>query len=155
MQYHFFKYVIVYDHYKNELHLVEYTTANETSQLDKIHSYLNTNSITPYPFKTIDNPSTPYTDDEFLDIIRRGKEHCFRGDVFQLVLSRKYKQGFTGDEFNVYRALRSINPSPYLFYFDYGSFKIFGQYFILKLCTLLITKKQHFSTKNLNYIKVI
>ncbi|KUF37860.1 anthranilate synthase [Myroides marinus] len=126
MQYHFFKYVIVYDHYKNELHLVEYTTAEETSQLDKIHSYLNTNSITPYPFKTIDNPITPYTDDEFLDIIRRGKEHCFRGDVFQLVLSRKYKQGFTGDEFNVYRALRSINPSPYLFYFDYGSFKIFG-----------------------------
>ncbi|MDM1347208.1 anthranilate synthase component I family protein [Myroides marinus] len=126
MQYHFFKYVIVYDHYKNELHLVEYTTADETSQLDKIHSYLNTNSITPYPFKTIDNPTTPYTDGEFLDIIRRGKEHCFRGDVFQLVLSRKYKQGFTGDEFNVYRALRSINPSPYLFYFDYGSFKIFG-----------------------------
>lgn len=126
MQYHFFKYVIVYDHYKNELHLVEYTIADEVSQLDKIHSYLNTNSITPYPFKTIDQPSTNHTDDEFLDIIRRGKEHCFRGDVFQLVLSRKYKQGFTGDEFNVYRALRSINPSPYLFYFDYGSFKIFG-----------------------------
>ncbi|MGL4582987.1 MAG: anthranilate synthase component I family protein [Flavobacterium sp.] len=126
MQYHFFKYIIVYDHYKNELHLVEYLLPNEESQLDLIHSYLNTNSITPYPFKTTAEPTTANTDDEFLDIIRQGKEHCFRGDVFQLVLSRKYKQNFTGDEFNVYRALRSINPSPYLFYFDYGSFKLFG-----------------------------
>lgn len=126
MQYHFFKYILVYDHYKNELHLVEHTLPTEDSQLDKIHSYLNTNSITPYPFKTTNEPTTPYTDEEFLEIIKQGKEHCYRGDVFQLVLSRKYKQGFTGDEFNVYRALRSINPSPYLFYFDYGSFKLFG-----------------------------
>ncbi|MDM1396697.1 anthranilate synthase component I family protein [Myroides odoratimimus] len=126
MQYHFFKYIIVYDHYKNEMHLVEYALTGEESQLNKIHAYLNTNSITSYPFKTVDSPKTPYTDEEFLEIIKKGKEHCYRGDVFQLVLSRKYKQQFTGDEFNVYRALRSINPSPYLFYFDYGAFKIFG-----------------------------
>ncbi|MBE7179038.1 MAG: anthranilate synthase component I family protein, partial [Mucilaginibacter polytrichastri] len=49
-----------------------------------------------------------------------------RGDVFQIVPSRAFSQRFTGDEFNVYRALRSINPSPYLFYFDYGNFKLFG-----------------------------
>ena len=126
MQYHFFKYVIVYDHYKSELHLVEYTSTGEENNLEKIEACLNVNSIAPYPFKPLDEPTTAQTDEEFLDLIRRGKEHCFRGDVFQLVLSRKYKQSFSGDEFNVYRALRSINPSPYLFYFDYASFKIFG-----------------------------
>lgn len=58
--------------------------------------------------------------------MKKAKEHCFRGDVFQLVLSRRFFQNFKGDEFNVYRTLRSINPSPYLFFFDYGDFKIFG-----------------------------
>ncbi len=58
--------------------------------------------------------------------MKTAKEHCFRGDVFQLVLSRRFFQNFKGDEFNVYRTLRSINPSPYLFFFDYGDFKIFG-----------------------------
>jgi anthranilate synthase component 1 len=66
------------------------------------------------------------TDEEYMDIVDKGKEHCFRGDVFQIVLSRQFSQGFQGDEFNVYRALRSINPSPYLFYFDYGSYRLFG-----------------------------
>ncbi|MGI9542064.1 MAG: anthranilate synthase component I family protein, partial [Cyclobacteriaceae bacterium] len=65
-------------------------------------------------------------DDEFLEVLQKGKDHCFRGDVFQIVLSRRYHTAFKGDDFNVYRALRSVNPSPYLFYFDYGSFKIFG-----------------------------
>jgi anthranilate synthase component 1 len=66
------------------------------------------------------------TDAEFLEYVEQGKQHCFRGDVFQLVLSRRFSQSFQGDDFNVYRTLRSINPSPYLFYFDYGDFKIFG-----------------------------
>ena len=66
------------------------------------------------------------SDDEYMEMVAKGKEHCFRGDVFQIVLSRQFSQPFKGDEFNVYRALRSINPSPYLFYFDYGSFRLFG-----------------------------
>ena len=79
-----------------------------------------------YAFKTTDNIDSNLTDDEFKAHVEIAKQHCQRGDVFQLVLSRKFQQNFKGDDFNVYRALRSINPSPYLFYFDYGSFKIFG-----------------------------
>jgi anthranilate synthase component 1 len=59
-------------------------------------------------------------------MVEKGKQHCFRGDVFQVVLSRAFHQQFKGDEFNVYRALRSINPSPYLFFFDYGDYKLMG-----------------------------
>ena len=58
--------------------------------------------------------------------MREGIKHCKRGDVFQVVLSREFQRKFKGDEFNVYRALRAVNPSPYLFYFDYGDFKLFG-----------------------------
>jgi anthranilate synthase component 1 len=76
--------------------------------------------------KKLGKKESNLTDDEFLEFVKKGKAHCYRGDVFQLVLSRRFSQGFQGDEFNVYRTLRSINPSPYLFYFDYGAFKIFG-----------------------------
>lgn len=79
-----------------------------------------------YSFDTIGEEETNISDEQFKDIVSKGRDHCFRGDVFQVVFSRKFSRNFIGDEFNVYRALRSINPSPYLFYFDYGSYKIFG-----------------------------
>ena len=79
-----------------------------------------------YRFVQTETETSNIGDEEFLKVIEKGKEHCFRGDVFQIVLSRRFTAGFKGDEFNVYRSLRSINPSPYLFYFDYGSFKLFG-----------------------------
>ena len=79
-----------------------------------------------YTFQNVDDEKSNLTDDQYMDYVELAKKHCYRGDVFQLVLSRQFSQGFKGDEFNVYRALRSINPSPYLFYFDYGNFKIFG-----------------------------
>ena len=66
------------------------------------------------------------TDDDYRQMVQKGIQSCYRGDVFQIVLSRKFNQGFTGDEFNVYRALRSVNPSPYLFFFDYGDYKLMG-----------------------------
>ena len=83
-------------------------------------------SLPEFKFATEGEVESNQTDEEFLKILAQGQQHCLRGDVFQIVLSRRFQQGFTGDEFNVYRALRSINPSPYLFYFDYGNFKIFG-----------------------------
>jgi len=82
--------------------------------------------ISTFKFEATGKEATNFTDQEFLDVIEKGKKHCYRGDVFQIVLSRRFSNAFKGDEFNVYRALRSINPSPNLFYFDYGSFKIFG-----------------------------
>lgn len=127
--YKLYRYVIVVDHFSNELHLFEvshHDNAVETSNLERMEQIIFSNRFSTYKFSTTDGEASNFTDEEFLKIVDKGKEHCFRGDVFQIVLSRRFTSGFKGDEFNVYRALRSINPSPYLFYFDYGNFKLFG-----------------------------
>ena len=126
--YKLYRYVIVVDHFSNELHLFEVSHEEkpENNGLDKLEQIIFSNRFATYKFATTDGEASNFTDEEFLDIVGKGKEHCFRGDVFQIVLSRRFTCGFKGDEFNVYRSLRSINPSPYLFYFDYGNFKIFG-----------------------------
>lgn len=127
--YKLYRYVIVVDHFSNELNLFEVTVPAGSPPkytLDKVEQIIFSNRFATYKFSLTDGELSNFTDDEFLKIIDKGKEHCFRGDVFQIVLSRRFTAGFKGDEFNVYRALRSINPSPYLFYFDYGNFKLFG-----------------------------
>ncbi len=128
LQYSVYQNIIVVDHYKSELHLFEHRVAgdNQPELMDEIEILLNNKNIPAYSFKKDGEETSNYTDEEFLKILNQGREHCFRGDVFQIVLSRRFTTGFKGDEFNVYRALRSVNPSPYLFYFDYGSFKVFG-----------------------------
>lgn len=128
MHYAVYKNVIVVDHFKNELHIFEhYVDENqEAIGIEQIETLLNNKNIPSYDFQVVGEETSNYSDEEFLDILRQGREHCFKGDVFQIVLSRAFTTGFKGDEFNVYRALRSINPSPYLFYFDYGSYKVFG-----------------------------
>lgn len=120
--------MIVVDHFKNELYILEHYLEGEhyESGIDRIEMVLNNRNLPSYSFKLDGNETSNYTDLEFLDILSKGRDHCFKGDVFQIVLSRAFSTGFKGDEFNVYRALRSINPSPYLFYFDYGSYKVFG-----------------------------
>jgi len=105
---------------------IEHLFNGESSAIEAIEEQLTNRTITAYPFNTKGDESSNITDDEYMYIVKKGKEHCMRGDVFQIVLSRCFDQKFTGDEFNVYRALRSINPSPYLFFFDYGNFKLFG-----------------------------
>lgn len=125
--YHVYRYVIAIDHFKNELYIFEHSPEGESQKgLEAIENLVNNKNYPSYEFVTTDKEASNYTDEQFLDIIDKGMGHCFRGDVFQIVLSRRFQSGFKGDEFNVYRALRSVNPSPYLFYFDYGSFKIFG-----------------------------
>ncbi|MEB2782268.1 anthranilate synthase component I family protein [Algoriphagus persicinus] len=128
MQYSVYQNIIVVDHYKNELHLLEHRIAGAENPelMDEIERILSNKNIPSYSFKRVGEESSNYTDEEFLKILNQGREHCFKGDVFQIVLSRRFSTAFKGDEFNVYRALRSVNPSPYLFYFDYGSFKVFG-----------------------------
>lgn len=128
MQYAVYKNVIVVDHFKNELHVFEHylEEEDEGTRISQIEILLKNKNIPTYRFELAGDETSNYTDEEFLDILRQGREHCFKGDVFQIVLSRAYTSGFKGDDFNVYRALRSVNPSPYLFYFDYGSFKVFG-----------------------------
>ena len=127
--YRFYRYVIVVDHFSNELSISENVIPGSPPgkhSLEKLEQIIFSNRFSTYRFNLTDGEDSNFTDDEFLQVIEKGKEHCYRGDVFQIVLSRRFTCGFKGDEFNVYRALRSINPSPYLFYFDYGSFKLFG-----------------------------
>jgi anthranilate synthase component 1 len=117
--------VIAISLFNHEAHLFSHTY-DGSSNLDRIEKILKKNNNTAYQFKKQGEKSSNLTDKEFTALVNKAKEHCFRGDVYQLVLSRRFSQGFSGDEFNVYRTLRSINPSPYLFFFDYGDFKIFG-----------------------------
>jgi anthranilate synthase component 1 len=124
--YQVYQYVIAINHFNNELYLFEHLLEGEKSHLQEIENLLFNRNIPQYEFRLLAGEQSNFTDEEFLEVIERAKEHCKLGDVFQMVVSRRFEQAFQGDEFNVYRALRSINPSPYLFYFDYGSFKIFG-----------------------------
>jgi len=126
IQYHVFKYLVVFNHFNNELYMIENLLNNEESNLKYISDIIANRAITTFPFKSNNKETSNYNNEQFLAAIKKGIDHCHRGDVIQVVLSRKYNTEFKGDEFNVYRALRSINPSPYLFYFDYGNFKIFG-----------------------------
>lgn len=126
INYRFFQNIIVFNHFNNELFLIEHLHRNAFSLDAEVHSLLQERTLSTYPFSISDPETSNYSDEEFLEKINSGQKHCFRGDVFQIVLSRKFTQNFKGDDFNVYRALRSINPSPYLFYFDHGSFHIFG-----------------------------
>ena len=126
MQYTLFKSIAVFDHYSNELTLIELLGEGEKSSLDKFEHSLSSHTFRTFGFHAVGDCTSTLTDDEHRENIRRGIAHCKRGDVFQIVLSRRFKQSFTGDDFQLYRALRSINPSPYLFYFDFGGFRIFG-----------------------------
>ena len=126
MVYRVYRNIIVIDHFKNEMYLFDHRVDDSESNLDLLESVIRANTDPSYRFFLEGNESSNLTDEEFMDITRSGIRHCMRGDVFQIVLSRRFQQPFKGDEFNVYRALRSVNPSPYLFYFDYGNYKIFG-----------------------------
>ncbi len=125
-QFSFFKFIIVINHFNDELTLIENIEEGEGSRIEEIQTLINARTYGLYKYESLGEESSNCTDEEFKSNVAKAKEHCKRGDVFQLVLSRQFQQKFSGDEFNVYRALRSINPSPYLFYFDYGNFKLMG-----------------------------
>lgn len=126
LQFSFFRFIIAINHFNDELTLIENVEEGTSSRIDEIETLINARTYGLYKFETFGKETSNCTDIEFKNNVTHAKKHCKRGDVFQLVLSRQYQQKFNGDEFNVYRALRSINPSPYLFYFDYGSFKLMG-----------------------------
>lgn len=116
--------IIVVNTFNNEANLISHS--GNKNKIDEIEKLIKGKKTNEFSFKLNGKLESNLTDDEFLKMVDNGIKHCYRGDVFQIVLSRKFSQKFSGDEFCVYRQLRSINPSPYLFYFDYGSFKIFG-----------------------------
>ncbi|MCD8318392.1 MAG: anthranilate synthase component I family protein [Paraprevotella sp.] len=121
-----YKYVIAFDHFNNKLTLIELVENHEPDTLDMLEQVIRNHKFALYDFHPVGETMSTLTDEEHKANIRRGIEHCLRGDVFQIVLSRRFIQRYEGDDFKLYRALRSINPSPYLFYFDFGGFRIFG-----------------------------
>jgi len=125
MYYAVYQNIIAINHFKNEAYIFAHCYESE-SNIDAIDHLIKVQSFSSYDFESRGDISSNLSDEEFKSNVELAKKHCARGDVFQLVLSKKFQQDFKGDDFNVYRALRSINPSPYLFYFDYGKFKIFG-----------------------------
>lgn len=126
VRYRLYQYVIAINHFKNELFLCENHIRGLDGEASLIESIIKSKDVPTFPFAALGNETSPLTDAEYISMVKKGIAACERGDVFQVVLSRKFQQQFSGDEFNVYRSLRNINPSPYLFYFDYGDYRIFG-----------------------------
>ena len=121
-----YKYLVVFNDFKSEMVLVEMQAPGEPSRIGEVETAIRNRNYTTYDFRAVGPTTSTLTDDEHKANIRQGIAHCLRGDVFQIVLSRRFVQRYEGDDFKLYRALRSINPSPYLFYFDFGGFRIFG-----------------------------
>lgn len=126
MRYRLYQYVIVFNHFKDELFICENLVPGLDSDLSVVESLIKSKDVPVFPFKTQGEESSNLTNEAYKEMVQKGIQRCMRGDVFQIVLSRRFQQRFTGDEFNVYRALRSVNPSPYLFFFDYGDYKLMG-----------------------------
>jgi len=127
IHYALYQYVIEIDHFHNTCILNTLSrTEHDSADMDRMIQLVQGARFEQFSFTTVNDEVANMTDDYFLEMIDKGQSHCSRGDVFQVVLSRRYKQAFRGDDFNVYRALRSINPSPYLFYFDYGTYRLIG-----------------------------
>jgi anthranilate synthase component I len=126
MRYRLYQFVVIINHFKDELFICENIIDDNAVGFNAIESIIRNKDVPAFPFAAVGEEQSNLTDNEYVAIVENGIKSCKRGDVFQIVLSRKFEQKFTGDEFNVYRALRSINPSPYLFYFDYGDYKLMG-----------------------------
>jgi len=121
-----YKDIVVFDHFRNQVTIIEMLSEGEQDDLQQLERDLQSRAFQAYDFKPTGECQSTLTDDQHRENIRRGIRHCLRGDVFQIVLSRRFRQKYEGDDFKLYRALRSINPSPYLFFFDFGGFRIFG-----------------------------
>ncbi|MGB3005028.1 MAG: anthranilate synthase component I family protein, partial [Chitinophagaceae bacterium] len=126
MRYRLYQYIIAFNHFKDELFICENKINGIESDMAYVESLIRSKDVPVYPFNVKGEEVSNMTDADYMEMVEKGIASCRRGDVFQIVLSRRFKQKFIGDEFNVYRALRSINPSPYLFFFDYGDYKLMG-----------------------------
>jgi anthranilate synthase component I len=126
MRYRLYQYVIAINHFKDELYICENQVEGISGDLPLVESLIRSKDVPVFPFRVKGDETSNMKDADYREMVEKGIKSCLRGDVFQIVLSRRFKQGFTGDEFNVYRALRNVNPSPYLFYFDYGDYRLMG-----------------------------
>ena len=126
MRYRLYQYVIAINHFKDELYICENHVEGVDSEISLVESLIRSKDVPVFPFQVNGTETSNMSDADYIEMVQKGIKSCLRGDVFQIVLSRRFQLGFTGDEFNVYRALRNVNPSPYLFYFDYGDYRLMG-----------------------------
>ena len=126
MRYRLYQYVIAINHFKDELFLCENVVAGLETDSAYIEGLIKSKDVPVFPFALRGEETSNMKNEDYVEMVKKGIQSCMRGDVFQIVLSRRFQQSFTGDEFNVYRALRNVNPSPYLFFFDYGDYKLMG-----------------------------
>jgi anthranilate synthase component 1 len=126
LRYRLYQFIIAIDHFRDQLYLLENKIDGLEGDSQYLENLIHGRDLPQFPFQTTAAETSNMSDDEYLEMVKKGIAHCYRGDVFQIVLSRRFQQTFRGDEFNVYRALRMVNPSPYLFYFDYGEYKLMG-----------------------------
>jgi anthranilate synthase component 1 len=126
LRYGIYEYIIAINHFQNVLYIIENQFDKSESKIEKLELLLYNMNIQSKRFRTLNKEVSNITDQQYMEMVKIGKKHCHRGDVFQIVMSRQFSQSYEGDDFNLYRALRSINPSPYLFYFDYEDYRIFG-----------------------------
>ncbi len=126
LRYDFYRFVVSIDHFYGTLRIIENCPVDEASRLDEVQRLLSRQDNSQFGFSLVGAVRSTLTDDAFKSNVTAGKAHCHRGDVFQVVVSKRFEQTFSGDDFNVYRTLRSVNPSPYLYYFDYADFRLFG-----------------------------
>lgn len=126
IRYNLYQIVIAINHFKDELYVLENLPEGTPSRMEEVDRLIKSQKFATHHFQRMGEEESNLTDEEFMELVRIGKHHCQVGDVFQIVFSRQFSQRYTGDDFSVYRVLRSINPSPYLFYADYGSYRIFG-----------------------------
>lgn len=126
LHYVLFKYIIAVNHFNNELTILENLQEGEVSNISLIEEILRNNNFATYSFQATGKEKSDISDEDYRNMVAKGKKECYKGNVFQIVLSRRFYQEFTGDDFMLYRTLRSVNPSPYLFYFNFGDFRIFG-----------------------------
>ena len=126
LKYDFYRFNLIFDHFYDKLTVVEYLGEGQESRIEEILDLINYQDNLSFKFDLQGEETSNITDNTFKENVRTAKQHLKRGDIFQVVLSRSFKQSYSGDVFNVYRSLRSVNPSPYLYYFDYGSYRIFG-----------------------------
>jgi anthranilate synthase component 1 len=126
LRYRLYQYVLAFNHFKDELFICENRVKGIESELEALESLIRSKDVPVYPFSIKGDETSNMSNEDYKEMVNKGIQSCHRGDVFQIVLSRRFQQSFTGDEFNVYRALRSVNPSPYLFFFDYGDYKLMG-----------------------------
>ena len=126
MSYGFYRFIVAINHFNDDVIILENIPEGTSSQLDDFAGLIFAQKTPRFPFKAGNDEISFISDEDFINLVKKGKEYCQLGEVFQIVFARRFRQSFKGDEFNIYRALRSINPSPYLFYYDYGNFKLFG-----------------------------